>query len=71
MKHCTAIPKDRKITYATFVCDHQPLKPEPNRTRLVVGGDQLEYTDDVGSPAASMSETKFQPQISANKVYNI
>ena len=37
------IPKNCKITYGTMVCDHRPLKSEPNRCRLVVGGDRLTY----------------------------
>ena len=53
------IPEGRKVTYANFVCDHRPLKTEPFRIRLVVGGDRLEYADDTGSPAASMLETKM------------
>ena len=57
--HHHEVPQDRKVTYANFVCDHRPLKPEPDRTRLVVGGDKLDYHDDVGSPAASMLETKL------------
>ena len=53
------VPDGRKVTYANFVCDHRPLKSEPFRIRLVVGGDRLEYTADAGSPAASMLETKL------------
>ena len=33
------VPKKKKVTYANFVCDHRPLKAEPWRIRLVVGGD--------------------------------
>ena len=32
------VPKNKKVTYANFVCDHRPTKPEPWRVRLVVGG---------------------------------
>ena len=53
------VPERKKVTYANFVCDHRPLKTEPFRIRLVVGGDKLEYADDTGSPAASMLETKL------------
>ena len=37
----SAVPTGRDITYATFVCDHRPLKTEKWRVRLVVGGDKL------------------------------
>ena len=53
------VPTNAKVTYASFVCDHRPLKPEPFRVRIVVGGDKLEYQFDAGSPAASLLETKL------------
>ena len=33
--------------YANFVCDYLPLNLEPYIVRLRVGGDRLEYPDDV------------------------
>ena len=54
-----SVPTDRKITYATFACDHRPLKQEEWRIRIVVGGDKLDYEFDSGSPAANMLETKL------------
>ena len=36
------VPQSSKVTYANFVCDYRPLKDEPWRVRLVVGGDKLE-----------------------------
>lgn len=53
------VPNGSKVTYANFVCDHRPLKDEPWRVRLVVGGDKLNYEFDSGSPAASLLETKI------------
>ena len=52
------VPADRKVTYASFVCDHRPLKDEQWRIRLVVGGDKLEYEFDSGSPTTDLTETK-------------
>jgi hypothetical protein len=52
------VPSNRHCTYATFVCDHRPLKFEPVRVRIVVGGDKLIYNDDSGSPAAGLLEAK-------------
>jgi len=43
----------------TFVLDLRPLKIEPWRVRITVGGDRLTYTLDARSPAANMMETKF------------
>ena len=53
------VPQEAKVTYASFVCDHCPLKSEPWRIRLVVGGDKLVYDSDAGSPATDMLETKL------------
>ena len=52
------MPKDRDITYATFVLDHRPLKTEEFRIRITVGGNRLSHTEDSGSPAANLLETK-------------
>jgi len=53
------VPKDRDITYAQFVCDHRPLKSEPWRVRIEVGGDRISYPDDPTSPACGLLETKI------------
>ena len=49
----------RDITYASFILDHRPLKLEPFRVRVVVGGDCLSYGEDAGSPATDLLETKL------------
>ena len=54
-----AVPKDQDVTYATFVCDHKPLKEETHRVRITVGGDRLACPDDTGSPTANIVETKI------------
>ena len=53
------VPLDKKVTYASFVCSYRPLKKEKWRIRLVVGGDKLEYSQDSGSPATDLTETKL------------
>ena len=52
-------PSGRKITYGTMVCDYRPLKDDPWRVRLTVGGDKLPYYSDAGSPAASLIAAKL------------
>ena len=37
------VPIISKVTYTNFVCDYRPLKSEPHRLRLVVGGYRLDY----------------------------
>ena len=55
--HPSEIPHNEIITYASFVCDHRPLKPEIWRTRLVIGGDKPPCYDDADSPATNLIET--------------
>ena len=45
--HAKEAPADNKITYANFVADYHPLKPEPNRKRCVAGGDSTKVTPDL------------------------
>ena len=53
------VPANKKVNYVNFICDYRPLKTEPHRVRLKVGGDKLDCTYDAGSPAASLLETKL------------
>ena len=64
------VPTGRKVTYGNFVCDHRPLKSEPYRVRLTVGGDGLEYDSDAGSPAASLVETKLTLNSTISDAHN-
>ena len=53
------IPTDEKVTYAQFVCDHRPNKPELYRVRCVGGGDKLMCEIDAGAPTTNMVEFKL------------
>ena len=55
----TKVPNDRDKAYASFVCNHRPLKSESWRVCIVVGGDRLSYSSDTGSLVASLLETKI------------
>ena len=50
------VPADRlkDVTYAQFVCELKPNKTEVERTRLVCGGDKVNYPGEVGTPTADM-----------------
>jgi len=50
------VPVDRRkdVTYGSFSCDYKPNKKEQNRTRLMMGGDRINYPDDCGTPTADM-----------------
>ena len=66
------VPKDRKVTYANFICDYHPLKSEKFRVRLTLGGDKLDYPDATTSPTTSLLETKLliNSVISDHKLHN-
>ena len=53
------VPKDRDVTYAKYILEYRPLKSQPHRIRITVGGDKLSYPDDAGSPATNLLETKI------------
>ena len=53
------IPKDRKITYANFICNIRPQKSETHRVRLTAGGDKLDYPGDPSSPEVSLLNVKI------------
>ena len=53
------IPTGQKVTYASFACDYRKIKTEPWRVRLVVGGENVTYSEDTGFSASNMIETCF------------
>ena len=53
------VPRNKKVTYANFVCDFRELKEEQYRVRMTLGGDKLEYTGETASPATNLLETKI------------
>jgi hypothetical protein len=55
----TKFPSIKRVNYGNFICDLRPLKTEPYRVRLTVGGDKPPYGDNAGSPAASLLEMKL------------
>ena len=54
-----AIPSDRKVTYANFVCNIRPQKAETHRVRMTAGGDKLDYPGDPSSPAVAILDAKL------------
>ena len=55
------IPKDRRrdITYGRIVVAYRPQKTEPNRSRLTVGGDRINYPFEVSTPTADLPTIKM------------
>lgn len=59
--HKREVPKNRykDVTYGRIVCGVRPGKAEPNRTRLTVGGDKINYPKDCGTPMADLLTVKL------------
>jgi hypothetical protein len=53
------IPKGRKVTYGSFVVDIKEHKEEQERTRLMVGGDQIEYPGNKSTRTAGLTTAKI------------
>jgi len=56
------VPRDRikDTTYGLITCLVRPEKlDEPNRTRLVAGGDRVHYPGDTGTPTADLLTVKL------------
>jgi hypothetical protein len=53
------VPKGRKVTYGSFVVDIKDHKEEKERTRLTVGGDQIEYPGDKSTWTAGLTMAKI------------
>ena len=55
------VPKDRfkDVTYGKFECTERPQKAEKHRTRLVMGGNRINYPGEVGTPTAEMLLVKI------------
>ena len=47
--HQHEVPVSQDVTYTIFVLDVRPLKVEPNRVHMTVGGYKLTYSSDYGS----------------------
>jgi hypothetical protein len=53
------IPQDRTVTYARIVIDHQPQKEDPNRVRITVGGNLIDYPVELTTRTADMVSSKI------------
>jgi hypothetical protein len=53
------IPKGQKVMYVSFVKEIKDHKEEKERTRLTVGGDQIEYPGDKSTRSAGLTTAKI------------
>ena len=52
------VPINKKVTYGRIVVDFRPTKSGPNRTRLTVGGDRIEYNENAQTDTADLTTAK-------------
>ena len=59
--HKRDFPQDRfkGVTYEKFVCDVFPTKVDPNRMRLTVGVEIINYSGDCGTPMSDILLVKI------------
>jgi hypothetical protein len=53
------IPTDRTVTYARIVIDHRPQKVDPNRVRITVGGNLINYPFELTTRTTDMIYSKL------------
>ncbi len=53
------IPKDRVVTYARVMVDHRPQKADPNRIRITVGGNLINYPGELTTRTADITTSKL------------
>ena len=53
------IPRDRTVTYARIVVDYRPQKKYPNRVRITVGGNLIEYPYELTTHTADLTTSKI------------
>ena len=55
------IPHDRKrdVAHTRVVCEVRPAKADPNRTRVTIGGNTINYLDDCDTKTAAIKTVKL------------
>jgi hypothetical protein len=49
----------KKSLSANPVVDHQPQKEDPNRIRIMAGGNLIKYDDELSVPTAGLETAKL------------
>ena len=53
------IPKNKTVTYARIVVDYRPQKEDPNRVRITVGGNLINYEGELTTRTADLVTSKI------------
>ena len=52
------IPGDSTVTYARIVIDYRAQKTDPNRVRIIVGGNLIDYPGELTTRTADLATSK-------------
>ena len=52
------IPSDRTVTHTRIVVDYRARKDDPNRVRITVGGNLINYPGELTTRTADLTTTK-------------
>jgi hypothetical protein len=55
----TQVPTGQKVTYMRLVVTDRPMKSNPRRVRITVGGDKLDYPFDISTRTAGLTTAKI------------
>jgi hypothetical protein len=58
LEEIKGIPGDRTVTYARIVVDYRPQKEDPNRVRITVGGNLIDYPFELTTRTADLTTSK-------------
>eukprot|EP00804_Cyclotella_cryptica_P024309 CCRYP_020871-RA/>CCRYP_020871-RA protein AED:0.34 eAED:0.32 QI:0/0/0/1/1/1/2/0/475 len=53
------IPRDQTVTYARIVVNYRPQKDDPNRVRITVGGNLINYPGELTTRTADLTTAKI------------
>jgi hypothetical protein len=55
------IPRDRisDVAHIKVVCEYQPTKPNPDQTRITIGGNTITYIGNCGTKTGSLETVKL------------
>ena len=55
------IPRERisDVSHTKVVCEVRPTKADPNRTRITIGGNTINYTGDCGTKTGLLETVKL------------
>ena len=53
------VPQGKTVTYARIVAELRPQKAEPERVRITVGGNLIDYPGDKSTPTTEITTIKM------------